>query len=256
MLRLCVSCKSARVHTRNLLKNKEQEWNTWSTVPRHHLEGQRANGRSVQISLPLLPAVVAVEASSWQRRGGGSKTASSAPARCFQLLSVALRDGPAPKGHAALPSVFPFWFSERLWRPFTGTKRVFQMLVTSEQSQSISGADYPPFQRSGAARRQPSPNLLFTGVIDHASSLHSLKGAPALPRYITVWDKNGYCSPIDFWGFIFCWEYKGWCKLAFSINSLVFSLIQKVTDPLLTRAHVCFACKSYLLTPLHYRVIL
>lgn len=150
------------------------------------MEGQRANGRSVQISLPLLPAVVAVEASSWQRRGGGSKTASSAPARCFQLLSVALRDGPAPKGHAALPSVFPFWFSERLWRPFTGTKRVFQMLVTSEQSQSISGADYPPFQRSRAARRQPSPNLLFTGVIDHAPSLHSLKGAPALPRYITV----------------------------------------------------------------------
>lgn len=196
------------------------------------------------------------DGSSWQQWGGGRKRASSAPARCFQLFSVALQDGPAPKGHAALPSAFPFLFSERLWRPFTRTKQVFQMLVTSEQSQSIIGADYPPFQRSGAARRQPSLNLLFTAVIDHAPSLHSLKGAPALPRYITVWDKNGYCSPTDFWGFIFCWEYKGWCKVAFSISYLVFSLIQKVTDPLLTHAHVCFAWKSHLLTLLHYRVFL
>lgn len=66
---------------------------------------------------------------------------SSAPVRCFQLFSMALQDGPAQKGHAALPSAFPFLFSERLWRPFTGTKQVFQMLVTSEQSQSISRAD-------------------------------------------------------------------------------------------------------------------
>lgn len=138
--------------------------------------------------------------SSWQQKGGGSNA----------VFFLALFNGIArwaSREDTLLFSLLSLCFLRGSGSPWHGTKRVFQMLVTSEQRQHIIRADTVLLPSSLKVwNRQHSPNLLFTGATDHAPSLQFLKGAPALPSYTIACNKNRYCSPIDFWGFTFCWQ--------------------------------------------------
>lgn len=134
------------------------------------------------ISIPVLQAAAGL--GSLMAAAGNTKEEDArqwAPRQCVVSSSFQwhCKMGRHRKDTLLFRLLFPFCFLRGFGGPSQEQSRFFRCWLLQNKASLLSEqtSHYPPFQKSGAANRQHSLNLLFTGVTDRAPSLQFLKGA-------------------------------------------------------------------------------